>query len=89
MVNGDKGKIKHLKGTFTNKAEAERASAAERTEIKPHSTNLSYGLPAISPNKLLGFKTDVDKLKWYIEKATHSYTKSGGLNTQLDLEASL
>jgi phage protein D len=41
------------------------------------------------PIKLQGFKTDVDNLKWIVEKATHSYAKSGRLTTQLDLEANV
>jgi len=40
-----------------------------------------------SPMKLQGFKAEVDKLKWIVEKAAHSYAKSGGLTTQLDLES--
>lgn len=96
VVNGDKGKVKHLKGTFANKAEAERASAAKMDEIKRQmakfSINLAYGLPEIStesPIKLQGFKAEIDNLKWIVEKATHSYAKSGGLTTQLDLEANI
>ena len=88
--------MKHLKGTFTNKAEAERVSAAKMAEIKRQmakfSINLAYGLPEIStesPIKLQGFKAEVDNLKWIVEKATHSYAKSGGLTTQLELEASI
>ncbi|AYA03988.1 hypothetical protein BEN74_15055 [Acinetobacter sp. WCHAc010034] len=95
-VSGEKGKVKHLKGTFANKEEAERASAAKMAEIKRQmakfSINLAYGLSEIStesPIKLQGFKAEVDKLKWIVEKATHSYTKSGGLITQLDLEANI
>ena len=40
-----------------------------------------------SPIKVEGFKTDIDNLKWIVEKATLSYAKSGGLTTQIDLEA--
>ena len=94
VVNGDKGKVKHLKGTFANKAEAERASAAKMAEIKRQmarfSINLVYGLLEIStesPIKIQSFKSEVDKLKWIVEKATHNYTKSDGFNTQLELEA--
>jgi phage protein D len=56
------------------------------------SINLAYGLPEIStesPIKLQGFKSEADKLKWIVEKATHNYSKSGGLTTQLDLEAKI
>lgn len=95
-VAGEKGKVKHLKGTFANKEEAERASKAKMAEIKRQMAKFSiitaYGIPEIStesPMKLEGFKAEVDKLKWIVEKATHSYAKSGGLTTQLDLEASI
>ena len=95
-VSGEKGKVKHLKGTFANKEEAERASKAKMAEIKRQMAKFSittaYGIPEIStesPVKLNGFKAEVDKLKWIVEKATHSYAKSGGLTTQLDLEASI
>ena len=56
------------------------------------SITTAYGIPEIStesPVKINGFKAEVDKLKWIVEKATHSYAKSGGLVTQLELEASL
>jgi len=95
-IAGEKGKVKHLKGTFANKEEAERASKAKMAEIKRQMAKFSittaYGLPEIStesPVKLEGFKAEVDKLKWIVEKATHSFAKSGGLVTQLELEASL
>lgn len=95
-IAGEKGKVKHLKGTFATKKEAERASKAKMAEIKRQMAKFSittaYGLPEIStesPVKLNSFKAEVDKLKWIVEKATHSYAKSGGLTTQLDLEASL
>jgi len=49
VITGDKGKVKHVKGTFANKAEAERASAAKMAEIKRQmakfSINLAYGVP--------------------------------------------
>lgn len=95
-VAGDKGKVKHLKGTFANKEEAERASKAKMAEIKRQMAKFSittaYGIPEIStesPVKLQGFKMEVDKLKWIVEKATHSYAKSGGLTSQLELEAGI
>ena len=95
-VAGEKGKVKHLKGTFANKEEAERASKAKMAEIKRQmakfSINLAFGVPEIStesPMKLQGFKAEVDKLKWIVEKATHSYAKSGGLTSQLELESGI
>jgi len=95
-VAGEKGKVKHLKGTFANKEEAERASKAKMAEIKRQMAKFSittaYGIPEMStesPVKLQGFKEEVDKLKWIVEKATHSYTKSGGLTSQLELEAGI
>lgn len=56
------------------------------------SITTAYGIPKIStesPVKLDGFKAEVDKLKWIVEKTTHSYAKSGRLITQLELEASI
>ena len=95
-IAGEKGKVKHLKGTFANKEEAERASKAKMAEIKRQMAKFSittaYGIPEIStesPVKLDSFKTEIDKLKWIVEKATHSYAKSGGLTTQLELESNL
>lgn len=95
-VSGEKGKVKHLKGTFATKAEAERAAKAKMAEIKRQMAKFSittaYGIPEIStesPVKLQGFKAEVGKLKWIVEKATHSFAKSGGLTTQLDLEANI
>lgn len=95
-IAGEKGKVKHLKGTFANKEEAERASKAKMAEIKRQMAKFSittaYGIPEMStesPIKLNGFKAEVDKLKWIVGKATHSYAKSGGLTTQLELEAGI
>ncbi|MCH7306595.1 hypothetical protein MMO38_00340 [Acinetobacter sp. NIPH 1852] len=92
---GTKGKVKKLKGTFANKEEAERASKAKMDEIKRQkakfSINTAFGIPSIStesPIQLEGFKPQVDKLKWIVEKATHSYS-TGGLTMQLELEAAL
>jgi len=56
------------------------------------SITTAYGIPEIStesPVMLEGFKSEVDKLKWIVEKATHSYAKSGGLITQLELETNI
>lgn len=95
-IAGEKGKVKHLKGTFANKEEAERASKAKMAEIKRQMAKFSittaYGIPEMStesPVTLQGFKAEVDKLKWIVEKATHSYAKSGGLTSQLELESSI
>ena len=95
-VSGEKGKVKHLKGTFANKEEAERASKAKMAEIKRQMAKFSittaYGIPEIStesPVKLNGFKAEVDKLKWIVEKATHNYTKNGGLTSQFELESKI
>lgn len=95
-IAGEKGKVKHLKGTFANKEEAERASKAKMAEIKRQMAKFSittaYGIPEMStesPVKLQGFKAEVDKLKWIVEKATHSYAKNSGLTSQLELESNL
>ncbi|AMW79760.1 hypothetical protein AMD27_13210 [Acinetobacter sp. TGL-Y2] len=94
--SGQAGKVKRIKGTFANKAEAERAAQAKMAEIKRQmakfSINLALGMPEIStesPVKLDGFKKEIDRLEWIVEKATHTYNKSKGLITQLELESNL
>lgn len=94
--SGEKGKIKRIKGTFANQAEAERAAHAKMAEIKRQmakfSINLALGMPEIStesPVKLDGFKNEIDQLNWIVEKATHSFAKNGGLTSQLELESNL
>lgn len=93
VTAGTEGKVKKLKGTFANKEEADRASKAKMDEIKRQMAKFSittaFGIPSIStesPVKLDGFKPQVDRLKWIVEKATHRYSTSG-LTTQLELEA--
>ena len=95
MTAGTEGKVKKLKGTFANKEEADRASKAKMDEIKRQMAKFSittaFGIPSIStesPVKLDGFKPQVDRLKWIVEKATHTYSESG-LITQLELEATI
>ena len=89
-------KTKVIKGTFASKEDAQRAADAKMDEIKRQmakfSISLAYGIPEIStesPVKLDGFKNEVDKLRWIVEKATHTYNKSNGLITQLELESNL
>lgn len=95
VTAGTEGKVKKLKGTFANKEEADRASKAKMDEIKRQMAKFSittaFGIPSIStesPVKLDGFKPQVDRLKWIVEKATHTYSESG-LITQLELEATI
>ncbi|WP_336949079.1 contractile injection system protein, VgrG/Pvc8 family [Acinetobacter junii] len=95
VTAGTEGKVKKLKGTFANKEEADRASKAKMDEIKRQMAKFSittaFGIPSIStesPVKLDGFKPQVDRLKWIVEKATHTYSESG-LITQLELEAAI
>lgn len=89
-------KTRVIKGTFANKEEAQRATDAKMAEIKRQmakfSINLALGIPEIStesPVKLNGFKKEIDQLKWIVEKATHTYSNSNGLITQLELESNL
>ena len=89
-------KTKVIKGTFASKEEAQRATDAKMAEIKRQmakfSINLALGMPEISTEslvKLEGFKAEVNKLKWIVEKATHTYSRSNGLVTQLELEANV
>lgn len=95
-TKADGKKTKKLKGNFKDKKSATAAAHAEKDRIKEQEANFSintaYAYPAVStesPIELKGFKAEVDKLKWTVEKATHGYSKSGGLTTQLDLVASL
>lgn len=89
-------KTKVIKGTFASKEDAQRAADAKMNEIKRQmakfSISLAYGIPEIStesPVKLDGFKNEIDRLRWIVEKATHTYNKSNGLITQLELESKL
>lgn len=89
-------KSKHIKGVFKDKNAAEAAANAEMTRLNDNQAKFSittaYAYPAIStesPIKLQGFKPEIDALNWTVDKATHNYTKSNGLTTQLDLVASL
>lgn len=93
--NDPNTKTKVLKGTFASKEEAQRAADAKMSEIKRQKATFSIttalGIPAVStetPMELEGFKPQVDKLKWIVEKAVHTYS-TVGLVTQLDLEANI
>lgn len=95
-TTGSKDKTKKLKGTYKDEKSASAAAHAESKRIKEQqakfSLNTAYAYPAItteSPIKLTGFKQAIDELKWTVDKATHSYSKSSGLTSQLDLLASL
>lgn len=89
-------KTKVLKGNFRDKQSAEQAVHAEKNRIENQqakfSINLATAYPAVtteSPIALQGFKDEIDNLKWTVEKATHSYSRSQGLTTQLELVATL
>ena len=91
-----KRKTKKLKGTYKSREAANAAAQAESKRIKEQqamfSLNTAYAYPAVtteSPVTLQGFKAEIDALKWTVDKATHSYSKSSGLTTQLDLLASI
>ena len=89
-------KTKRLKGAYKSKAAADSAAAAEMKRINDEQAKFSistaYAYPAVateSPITLKGFKAEIDALKWTVDKATHSYSKSSGLTTQLELLASI
>lgn len=97
-VDTDQGgqKPKKLKGTFKDKNTATAAANAEKKRIEGEqgkfSINCAFGYPAItteSPIQLQGFKPEIDALTWTVEKATHSYSKSQGLTTSLELVANI
>ncbi|WAU72964.1 MULTISPECIES: contractile injection system protein, VgrG/Pvc8 family [unclassified Acinetobacter] len=88
-------KTKVLKGTFASKDEAQRAADAEMSKKQRQKAkftfNTAYGIPEVStetPVTLLGFKKQIDQLKWIVSKATHDYSSSG-FKTDLELEASV
>lgn len=88
------GNARRIRGVYADKDRATRAAAAalERTKMAQatFSINLSYAYPAIStesPVMLSGFKPELDALTWTVKKVTHSYSKSGGLVTALELVA--
>ncbi len=94
--SGGKGNVKKLKGTYKDKKSAQAAVQAELKRIKDQQAKFSistaYAYPAVtteSPIKLIGFKPEIDNLKWTVDKATHSYSKSSGFVTALELVASL
>lgn len=94
--NEAKTKTRRLKGTYKSKEAATAAANAEAKRIKEEQAKFSittaYAYPAVtteSPITLQGFKADIDALKWTVDKATHTYGKSSGLTTQLELLASL
>lgn len=93
-ATGKKRRTRKLKGTFKDKKTAKAAATAAAKRIKDNgakfSLNLAYGYPALtteSPIKLQGFKAEIDKLAWTLDKATHNYTKGGGLTTSVELVA--
>lgn len=94
--NNAKTKTKRLKGTYKSKEAATAAANAEAKRLKEQQAKFSittaYAYPAVtteSPITLQGFKAEIDALKWTVDKATHSYSKPGGLTSQLDLLAML
>lgn len=94
--NDPNTKTKRLKGAYKSKEAATAAANAEMKRIEDEqakfSINTAYAYPAVtteSPITLQRFKAEIDALKWTVDKATHSYSKNGGLTTQLDLVASL
>jgi phage protein D len=93
---GTTAKEKRLKGTFANAADAQQAANAEKSRIgrsmATFTINKAIGIPEIStesPVILQGIKTAIDTLHWIVTKATHHYDAGGGLNSYLELEASL
>lgn len=95
-TKGETSKTKKLKGNYKSKEAATAAAHAEEKRIKEQQAKFSittaYAYPAItteSPITLQRFKAEIDALKWTVDKATHTYGKSSGLTTQLELLASL
>lgn len=96
QTNPNGKKTKALKGNFKDKQSAQQAVHAEKNRIENQQAkfniNLATAYPAVtteSPIQLQGFKSEIDALKWTVEKATHAYSRSQGLTTQLELVATL
>jgi hypothetical protein len=95
-TNGTKAKTKKLKGIYKSKNAATVSAHAESKRIKDQqakfSINLDYAYSTVSTERsitLREFKAKIDALKWTVDKALHTYSKYGGLTTQLDLLATL
>ena len=92
VVIGKADKLKVIRKTYKNEAEAKSAANAELNRSKRNAATfslaLALGRPDITPEtpiKLNGWKTEIDKHSWLVVKATHSLSGSG-LTTGLDLE---
>ena len=92
VVIGKTDKLKVIRKTYKNEAEAKSAANAELNRSKRNaatfSLNLALGRPDITPEipiKLNGWKPEIDKHSWLVIKATHSLSGSG-LTTGLELE---
>ncbi|MCW2405279.1 phage protein D [Sphingobium sp. B1D7B] len=89
-----KGKAKRLRKLYASEADARQAAEAESARITRRVATarlkLAYGRPDLFPEipvTLDGFKTEIDARKWLIEGATHRMDGSGGLTSDLELEA--
>lgn len=96
QTNPNGKKTKALKGNFKDRQSAQQAVHAEKNRIintqAKFNIHLATAYPAVtteSPITLQGFKDEIDNLKWTVEKATHAYSRSQGLTTQLELVATL
>ncbi len=81
---GAKGYRRHLKKTFATKKAATHAAEAELKRLKTTAKTLSFNLVvgradlvAEMPIKVIGFKPQIDEVKWFIKDITHNLNDSG------------
>ncbi|PTQ90270.1 phage late control D family protein [Agitococcus lubricus] len=92
VIVGSSDKLKVIRKTYKNEAEAKHAAQAELNRNKRNVATFSYtlalGRPEITPEtpiKLNGFKAEINSHQWLVTKATH-HLNGSGLTTGLELE---
>lgn len=92
-TGGDKPP-KRLKRTYGSEATARRAAESASKKMDrakaEFSINLALGRPELFPEKpltLSGFKPEIDAQEWLIGECRHTLSGSGGLVSELTLEA--
>lgn len=86
---------KRLKKVYSSEADAKAAAVAESKRLKRAAANLeltlAYGDPRLAPGmkiSVLGFKADIDGIRWLITSAEHDMGDRG-LSTRVSLEVAV
>jgi len=84
VLAGTNDRVKRLRGTFPNIAEAEAAAGAELKRTQrgeaEFGITLAKGLPEVGPEyrlKVLGLKPQINSRDWVITRASHSLSDHG------------